>query len=546
MKKILYLIVLFIILTPVIIFADGASPVIIEYDAIVINKNGAKVLDSKEIIKYNSKVRVYDERYENGKLCASVCYINEKECGAWSRYILLSDIVPLKEEITLKDIKNSADKETGESPFSKTNSTIIIFEKDGIKLSKGPAKAYGTYDEVVDYMTTFNSKYVTYGGGGDGTASSDWYYVDDGKHHGWVNDSSDANYSVGIMLKGNILTFSKVEFQNEDNKKITIPAETILNEVYYISNGGNYFIKYKYDQGFINDFSYGFDLGYNGLTVRNTKITSIDGKTRIDVPFGEKVTILYANDYDEPGLTPVNDMYYVQYKNSKGFIKYNTLIPTYEENVKTNNITLDYDAIMYDYSVENSIYPDTKKVIETIPKGENITTYYEFEEYVYGENGSDGYYIYWYLVDYKGKMGIIEMKREETSEEKNNNQPAPIPSNNKNNHHKKPSDIIIYAIVGSIIVSATIAATIIIINSNKKLKKEKQKKNENIKHEKDEVKKEEEKEIKKDKVATSNNEKEIKNDIKEKKEEHLKTKNEIIKENNEEIVPKKNKKKIKK
>ena len=128
MKKLLILIMCAFLFVPSIIFADMGAPIIKEYEARVIAKNGAPLYNNTEDAKltgdslsYGLIVKVDFE--ENG--LASV--------GEYG-YVKISDLEPVEKEVKF----NSKD-------YSKKVSAIVLSK---VEYKKGPAGAYETIGEL--------------------------------------------------------------------------------------------------------------------------------------------------------------------------------------------------------------------------------------------------------------------------------------------------------------------------------------------------------------------------------------------------------------
>ena len=533
MKKRLLLLFL-VLLTPLFVFADDAGPSILGYDAVIINKDGVKNLDTYEddkykdyVIKYNTKVYVYDERYNNDE---KVAFAEVKLPNGETRTFLISlkDIMPVKSEIipTDKDAKNE------DNSIEKKSSRIIAFDKNGLKLKKGPADIYGTYDDVIPYKKELKTTFVIEGYKGD----PKWYYVDDGKYHGWVDVSWDTSSAVAY-LEESTLVFGNTKMVDDDNKLIgEIPSETLLTEIYYINSLNKHYVRYGNQEGYVGvqvydnnyyknlyEFNPAWKVNGSVLTLKDTKITSFDGKERIKIPFGEKVTILYASYYApeyEDAVAPqcVTDtkcLYYVEYKNVKGFLDANdafSLIDGKKMTLSLSDDTKMYGVDLYyeKYSLddEHFTYDEFKekyKINKIIPAGTSVTSYevYEYSNYVDDEEIKDT----WYLVKYDGSIGFItpnsDVKKEVVEEPiKEIDTPKPKPREKK----RTINDTLIYGIIGALIVSLASIVTIILVNKkNKKISE----KNESIEEKKEEVKEVKKETLKEENVKTEVNEKKI-------------------------------------
>ncbi len=464
MKKLLIIITIIMCL-PLIVLADSAGPSILGYDAVVINKKGAKTTDG-EVIKYNSQIHVYRE--ENGKV--ESCYKSKNDVCDKTFKISIKDIAPIKKEISVNDLEYLNNFETS---LEKVSGGVLVVNKNGIKLKKGPAEIYGKYDAVIPYKTELSFTYAIdpYRG------SYSWYYIDDGKYKGWI----DSGNNVVESINGSIMLFSDTKFFDIDTEELitTIPSETVINKAY-----GVYFT-YQNKLGFIGEkdaFGVEGKQGYV-FTINSAELIS-KGKAISAIPKGERIKILYAEeedtytDYPYHNSSPIciNEKecyYYVEYNGTKGFVSNSNVIPlNYEEEIKNTTTDKEYELYNTDlvnkyYSKDDVLLKDIMKSCKTeqiIPVGSNITVYKSEET-----SDSNSYY-YLELIKYNNNYGWIITE----IEERENAKPTPsfTPSSNKpvidEPKSDKPSDTIIYAIIGATLTSAAAIGTIIVINSKKK------------------------------------------------------------------------------
>lgn len=505
MKKYFYLLLTIVLFTPMIVFGDEAGPNILGYDAIVINPNGAETYDvfgsekNDKKISYNTKVHVVNE-YDG---YAGIC-LDGNDCWKGDYSVKMSDILPLQEEYipSNKDLS----KDYG---IVKYETEIIVSNKNGIKLLKGPSEIYSKYDILVPYKTSITSKYaVATGGEGE---SIDYYYlyVDNGTYKGWIYQYSG---DVFVKIDNDVLSFVNIDLLDDNGKKIlTLPSATTLDKVYYggdFGTYGTYFIKSNGKEGIFKRESYDDFYGKkieNGyvLTIKNTKITSENGKN-IDVPVGKKINVLYSNDYSPaPGANAISPFkvcidddkcyYYVEYNNNRGFINSSDVEPlifNYKQKtflVNKNTEMYDINKLKYSDVIENSgknisDYLIESKVNKVIPANTSLTLYDDISIYVKDENNEYKFG----LVSYNGKVGYILLNNDiqETNNSINsddNQENNNIDVNNKNNENntinetkpsvqKKSNDTLIYAILGGVIVSLVGVIIVLLVNKNKGVK----------------------------------------------------------------------------
>ncbi len=500
MKRFFYLFLLMILFIPIISLADSSGPSILGYDAVVTNKKGAKVSDSNDVIPYNTKVHVYDEAYikDDNKKYASVCYINEDNCGRWTRYILLSDIMPQKEVITPNDIKGKFD-ENGygeETYFYKETHQFIVFEENGIKLSKGPSDIYAKYDSTIKYMTNLISTYVLHSGGGEDSTSYEWYYIDDGSNKGWLKLSSkdattSSSYAIGELTNKMLVVMDTKLYAEDGSVALTIPSETVLDKAYYIRKQKEYFVKYEDKEGYTKGDSFSVLVDGFILVVRDTKIISSDGKEKGTIPLGTKIKDIYGDytqygrdDYGICGVKGFNNKkyYYVKYNGIKGFIlEEDTMsfiangesLEKQMSSIEKSTMTFNENVAVHEYTnepyyVEN---PLNNRIIKTISSGTSVVCLYIYDTGTYdAKNNYVSQTIY--LINDNGTLGWV------VTEEKAviNNNDNPVDDNSytipKENSSIWENSTILYAIIGAVIISITAVVTIILVNKNKKNKKE--------------------------------------------------------------------------
>ena len=158
MKKILF--VLLILLIPSGVYADSVSPRILGYEAVVINKKGAKEIvdENPHVIPYNTKVNVIGE-YDKE---AMVCLKKDDDCYT----ISIKDIAPVKKEVVPNDLLK---KDNMGTTLQSHKETLFIYGKNGVSLKKGPADAYDKYSTIVPFKGIVKSNYaIHYEGHGGG------------------------------------------------------------------------------------------------------------------------------------------------------------------------------------------------------------------------------------------------------------------------------------------------------------------------------------------------------------------------------------------
>ncbi len=398
----LFLITLF---SPFIVFADSSGPSVIGYDAIIVNEKGIKYTDftnKTTIIPYNSKVHVVWETDEN----VTISYTS-KNGEEITTEISKSDILPYDKEINPNTYKA---RENEEDILYKEKSSVIVFDKKGIKLRKGPSEIWEEYDTLIDYMTVLDTTYTMYGSSFHGTSHNKWFYVENDKYHGWVPASK-----IGYKADMEIISFSKGKLKDDSGKEIlTIPVESILNEIYIIEGTNQFYVKYNFEQGFIDlnyydekskkevhNFDYGVKVVDYVVAKKDITMTSIDGKVRANIPYGSKINVTYAFMESEPPiLESINGYFYAEYGGKKGFIKESDVFVTYydesQNKFDAKDFTLTHATELYSYKEE--------KPIMVISENNTFHSPYCFVNY-YESNGDVEEE--WCAVKYENNYGYV-------------------------------------------------------------------------------------------------------------------------------------------
>ena len=133
-------------------------------------------------------------------------------------------------------------------------------------------------------------------------------------------------------------------------------------------------------------------------------MTSIDGKTRENIPFGTKINVIYALMESEPAvLEAVNGNFYVEYNNKKGFVKESDVFTTYydesQNKFNSKEFTLTHDVILYSY--------DDKKPLLTINENSDIYSPYCFIKYYQDSDTEEE----WCVVKHDNQYGYIMINK---------------------------------------------------------------------------------------------------------------------------------------
>lgn len=473
MKKKMWVLAIFLLI-PCIVFADASGPSILGYDAVVINPDGIEVNNGDNLIKipYDTKIHVIDE-YSDEAYFDVLCENSNDNC--YSGTVKLKDIIPIKEEI----IPTAKDANDENSPIFSESSNIIVLEKSGIKLSKGPAGAYSTYSETIPYKTNLKSKYVVVSYS-EHSSIHTWYYIDDGNYKGWVSTVGD-KYKVAYNSK-DIVAFKDIKMYDENDKVIeTIPSETIIRNVYNVTKADKYgyYLNYKNYEGYISYSNWSSLYDKVAIVGKSFNITTSTGKTIANIKAGDVVKV-YGDIYTDDEKT----CYYVEYNNVKGFItvSYYADIATIEKNeLKKSLIEVNQDSKLYAFGIgPEGYYASDDDIRTTIPKGEKINAYL-----LYNYDGTK-----YYLVYYNNNVGFVKASHTSVAKEEVNNTTIDEKENleskdddviQKNNDNEKPSDnktvdikkksdnIMLYSIIVSVMLCIITVLLIIIVNMKKKL-----------------------------------------------------------------------------
>lgn len=466
MKKVLCLFIL--IMLPFMVFADSAGPNIIGYDAIISNKNGAKVIDTNKVIPYNTKIYVYNEySNDNGtvvQFCISSNIKQDEGCYGQDGQISIKDIVPLKEELipTDKDAKDD-----NSNIVKLKDRKIIVFEKDGIKLRKGPSEAYKETESIIPYHVTVNPKYAILNYEGESSFYT-WYYISTDEYQGWLHPSE---FHTAILMEEALIATNTNVYDSNNSIVGTIKTEEILNNLYYLENNDKYayYLEYNNADGFIKNLDFGYKLDNAKIyTVKDTNITSIDGVKRQKVPVATTLNVLYGHEFGEIDgiyINEKNGYFYVEYNGVKGFISTNDVLPLYSNNKRT--MVLNYDVEMYDYPSQKA-----NKINKIVPSGTQITTPYHYSETIWTNDEGRDYD--WYLITYDGITGWVMTKNssQHVDPPKDNPSKTNVNKPTVNNTLKHSDNTLLYCLIGAGILCLTATILIILINKKKHRKED--------------------------------------------------------------------------
>ena len=468
MKKMIY-IILFLMLMPMVVLADSAGP-ILGYDAVITNKNGAKCIDEDKIIAFNKKVHVSNEYDGNADI--GTCLIS------------INDILPSKNELipTNKDLNKG---DFYNATMKKINEKIIVLEKNGVRLSKGPAASYQQYDYVIPLNQELKVTYAleSYK---RGYGPYIWYYVDDGDYRGWIDSSFEGKYKFAFYYESEVLILANTNvFDENDNAIFYIPAETKVTDLYKINNDSNYYVYYNDKRGYIDGNHFYFCNTFddvNEVAIDDIELKSSTGNTKEIIKMGQKINrMCYFVDHQYDGGPP--DFYYVESADVKGII-------TQEEYRKVISIDntikkLEYDINIYDIKLLHELLNNEEaKVIdlkEKYKKNNIIKANTDFKVIGTYYNWNNNIRTQFDIIEDNGDFAVILEESNENKQQENNNDDKSndskkeiiLPENTKKKSNS--SNTIIFAVAGAVILAIVSFVTIKIINRNKKVKNQEEK-----------------------------------------------------------------------
>ena len=226
MKKIILVLISLFILN---VKADMGPPMIIEYEAVVTNKNGASCYSdgkkTSEIVPFGEVVKVMFEI--DGKY-VDASYGENKSCN-----LRASDIKAKTDSFSYKE--DGVDKITSKK--------AIILAKGGLNMRKGPSIAYSKVVTIPQYSVV-TLKY---------RAGTFWYYAEYNGKSGWI---SGMNEYFGMEGDEILYSYNSVDIydMNNKNKKIgTIPPLTEITSYLELVQytGPAYLVNYNGIKGYV-------------------------------------------------------------------------------------------------------------------------------------------------------------------------------------------------------------------------------------------------------------------------------------------------------
>lgn len=297
MKKVLNLLVVLLLTIPTIALADMGMPEFREYDAVIVNSEGANCYDYdyKEVlfvVPTDTKIKVtYEYKAETDTFAYTQIDYNQEFCN-----ISIKDIAPIEKNFNPSD-------------YTKTNRKYYVISDD-LYLKKGPAEAYkNATSSPIPIGTILTSRYLS---------DDIWEYVSYDGYAGWIetsnmyDDVKVANYSDKALsllnYKEGVRLYSRLD--SDEPLNVSIPSGTKLSYKAYLSGKG-YLVTYNNVQGW-------FKHDDTNLMIQNDSTMLILDSSRIilyDKPFslGSKVNNIEISDFDElkveySGQSQTNDL----------------------------------------------------------------------------------------------------------------------------------------------------------------------------------------------------------------------------------------------
>lgn len=445
MKRILIVLAVLLTFIPCVAKADMGAPEIMGYYVTPRSMDGANYYEydsGKEKyvvagkIEYGKKVYVNFEDSSYGELMGSI-EINDEYYN-----IYLKDFLTVNNEYK----PNLKDEDT-----EKVDYLLTVLNKDGIKMYKGPSKAYSTIEGKIPYMTELR---ITYNNG------DIWAYTEYNGNKGWVcvYGGDLGNYyktsSPSLITASSIGLYDSPDVfgEGESNLLVTIPAGEKFFEYYALDEWTwDYYVEYN---------------GHKGYVSTEYVMTFSDVLYQIKENIATSSTKIYASVDDDAKvigtLKPMEEFYilgsvgrksdylYIEYNNLKGYISYFG-----EEEEDGFYIISDDDEYFYD-----------------LVNGEMTLDEYESLDDDDYEDNEDP--------DIEDDPSIEEDEEQDTDEDKEV-EPG-IGTDDKtstNNSTKKEkgvkissTDLVLLCVCGALVIALTAVVTIVLVNKKKVAKTE--------------------------------------------------------------------------
>lgn len=277
MKKINYLVIVFICLFIVNVKADMGPPMIVEHDVMVTNKNGAQCYDydgkkMDKVIPYGTTLQVYQEISGN--------YIDVQDTkGEYVCQVKYSDVSAKTQSFDLKN----------ENVYKMEPKKVIILANGGLNLRKGPSVTYSKILTIPQYTVVT----VSY------QAGNYWYYTTYNGKSGWI---TAMNGYVGFEGEATLINYKKIDIYDNKGKVIgTIPANTEITNYLSVNNGlgkeYGYYVIYNNIKGYIyNNVYYKVDSPGKIKLKEDYDVTDDNGKLIKKITAGQELEYTMFDD----------------------------------------------------------------------------------------------------------------------------------------------------------------------------------------------------------------------------------------------------------
>ena len=344
MKKLFNILILFGLLLAINVKADMGPPTLPSLKGEIIN-DGAKCYENndykKVVTTFNKGQVILVDNYGDG-----YTYYNEEK--EESCYIKASDLNFNKEKYELKR------EDRSESEVS-----LLVVNEDGVEMHKGPSDFYDKAGVKIPKGTQLKTRY---------TIGSYWYYVTYNDVEGYISSENNTivskydDYDGGELYTTTEVTITSKGFRfantEEEEKKLanenkvlgTIPANTLIKDVWNTDYTRNFYLTYNGITGFIPGSS-SYDTLYARKTAGKIKpLNKMDVYEDITYDDNGKLTskkigTVEANrEYEVSYSTsdPESDLYYIT--SLKGWVLYQ-----FDENhSKDNYVYTDEKGEVYD------------------------------------------------------------------------------------------------------------------------------------------------------------------------------------------------------
>ena len=248
MKKYLGVIACILLMLPVIINADMGSPMIEQYDAEVINKDGAYIYDYESGKGYYKTDKKIDYKQK-------VTVVSEEDYDETNIYCTITGY----QLIRCKDISAfSKDYKYDTTTFAQAIDSIVL--KD-VEIKKGPALGFDSTGVKISSGNVIKVRAID--------ESTQWYYVEYNGTSGFISSATGA-FTLG-RAESALISGKEVDIYDFNNNKIgTIPTNTILKKGVY--NLDPWFKKDYVNYNGIKGFVDNRDFAHNSCATVETTI----------------------------------------------------------------------------------------------------------------------------------------------------------------------------------------------------------------------------------------------------------------------------------